>query len=105
MPFVIDPTGLFAAEVNADYTLGERIGLTQTPTIFVVTQKNWVQVTDSTCSTDHRHHAGPGRQQHHCLHCKAASRRSSEAVNGRFFLVWWLGVFAGVFAKTASQMW
>jgi protein-disulfide isomerase len=48
MPFVIDPAGLFAAEVRADYTLGERIGLTQTPTIFVVTQKNWVQVTDVT---------------------------------------------------------
>jgi protein-disulfide isomerase len=48
MPFVIDPNGLFAAEVQADYTLGERIGLTQTPTIFVVTQKNWVQVTDVT---------------------------------------------------------
>ncbi|HTD96043.1 MAG TPA: thioredoxin domain-containing protein [Edaphobacter sp.] len=46
MPFVIDPSGLFAAEIRADYTLGERIGLSQTPTIFVVTQKNWVQVTD-----------------------------------------------------------
>ena len=46
MPFVVDPNGLFAAEVHADYTLGERIGLTQTPTIFVVTQKNWVEVTD-----------------------------------------------------------
>jgi protein-disulfide isomerase len=45
-PFVVDPAGLFAAEVNADYTLGERIGITQTPTIWVVTQKNWVQVTD-----------------------------------------------------------
>lgn len=46
MPFVVDPAGLFAAEVQADYTLGERVGLTQTPTIFVVTQKNWTQVTD-----------------------------------------------------------
>ncbi len=48
MPFVIDPSGLFSAEVQADYTLGERIGLSQTPTIFVVTQKNWIQVTDIT---------------------------------------------------------
>jgi protein-disulfide isomerase len=48
LPFVIDPSGLFTAEVRADYTLGERIGLNQTPTIFVVTQKNWVQVTDIT---------------------------------------------------------
>jgi protein-disulfide isomerase len=46
-PFVIDPSGLFAAEVNADYTLGERIGISQTPTIWVVTQKNWVQITDT----------------------------------------------------------
>jgi protein-disulfide isomerase len=46
MPFVIDPNGLFAAEVDADYTLGERIGLQETPTIFVVTPKNWVQIKD-----------------------------------------------------------
>jgi protein-disulfide isomerase len=46
MPFVVDPNGLFAAEVNADYTLGERIGLAETPTIFVATQKNWVQIKD-----------------------------------------------------------
>jgi protein-disulfide isomerase len=45
-PFVIDPAGRFSAEINADYTLGERIGITQTPTIWVVSQKNWVQVTD-----------------------------------------------------------
>jgi len=48
MPFVVDPTGRFAAEVQADYTLGERVGLTQTPTIFIVTQKGYVQVTDVT---------------------------------------------------------
>ncbi len=46
MPFVIDPTGQFAREVHADYQLGERIGLTQTPTVFVVTPKKWIQVTD-----------------------------------------------------------
>jgi protein-disulfide isomerase len=46
MPFVVDPTGQFAKEVQADYTLGEKIGLTQTPTIFVVTPTQWVQVTD-----------------------------------------------------------
>jgi protein-disulfide isomerase len=48
MPFVVDPNGLFAAEVHADYTLGERVGLTQTPTIFIVTQKGYVQVNDVT---------------------------------------------------------
>jgi protein-disulfide isomerase len=46
MPFVLDPAGLFAAEVQADRTLGDRIGISQTPTIWVVSQKNWVQVTD-----------------------------------------------------------
>jgi protein-disulfide isomerase len=46
MPFVIDPTGQFAKEVQADYDLGVKIGLTQTPTIFVVTQKSWIQIMD-----------------------------------------------------------
>jgi hypothetical protein len=46
MPFVMDPAGLFAAEVQADRTLGDRIGISQTPTIWVVSQKSWVQVTD-----------------------------------------------------------
>jgi protein-disulfide isomerase len=48
MPFVVDPNGLFAAEVRADYTLGERVGLTQTPTIFIVTQKGYTLVSDVT---------------------------------------------------------
>ena len=46
MPFVVDPQGTFANEVKADYALGEKMGLAQTPTIFVVTPKNWVQITD-----------------------------------------------------------
>ena len=46
MPFVIDPNGLFAAEVRADQTLGERINLHQTPSIFIVTQKGYTEVTD-----------------------------------------------------------
>ncbi len=45
-PFVIDPSGLFAAEVQADARLGERIGLLHTPTIFVLYPQGWVQVTD-----------------------------------------------------------
>src|ERR1700729_65793 len=48
MPFVIDPNGLFAAEVRADQTLGERVGLTKTPTIFIVTQKGYTEVSDVT---------------------------------------------------------
>ena len=46
MPFVVDPTGQFAKEVNDDYELGLRIGLSHTPTIFVATAKQWVQVVD-----------------------------------------------------------
>jgi protein-disulfide isomerase len=46
VPFVMDPSGLFTQEVKSDYTLGERVGLSQTPTIFVATAKSWVQVTD-----------------------------------------------------------
>ncbi len=48
MPFVVDPNGLFTAEVRSDYTLGERVGLTQTPTIFIVTQKGYTEVHDVT---------------------------------------------------------
>ncbi len=48
MPFVIDPSGLFTAEVKADQTLGERVGLYQTPSIFIVTQKGYTEVKDVT---------------------------------------------------------
>lgn len=48
MPFVIDPSGQFTKEVKADFAIGERIGLSQTPTIWVVTPSHWVQVTDPT---------------------------------------------------------
>ncbi len=48
MPFVMDPNGLFAAEVQADYRLGERIGLMHTPSIFVLSRAGWTQVTDVT---------------------------------------------------------
>ena len=48
LPMIIDPNGLFAAEVRADQTLGERINLHQTPSIFIVTQKGYTEVTDIT---------------------------------------------------------
>jgi protein-disulfide isomerase len=48
MPMIIDPNGLFTAEVRADHTLGERINLHQTPSIFIVTQKGYSEVTDVT---------------------------------------------------------
>jgi protein-disulfide isomerase len=48
LPMIVDPNGLFAAEVHADQTLGERINLHQTPSIFIVTQKGYTEVTDVT---------------------------------------------------------
>lgn len=46
MPFVMDPSGLFAAEVQADYRMGERLGLIHTPTIVVLGPKGYTEVTD-----------------------------------------------------------
>ncbi|HEV7219219.1 MAG: DsbA family protein [Terriglobales bacterium] len=50
LPFVIDPQGKLAAEVRAERDLGTRIGLHQTPTIYVVSSKPggkpYVEVTD-----------------------------------------------------------
>ena len=48
MPFVVDPTGQLTREVKADFAIGERIGISQTPTIWVVTANHWVQITDPT---------------------------------------------------------
>jgi protein-disulfide isomerase len=50
LPFVVDPQGKFAAEVNAEKDLGNRVGIRQTPTIYIVSSKNpakpYVEVTD-----------------------------------------------------------
>jgi protein-disulfide isomerase len=48
MPFVVDPTGELRKEVFADKALGEKMGLSQTPTLFVCNQQGWIQVTDPT---------------------------------------------------------
>ncbi|HEX3435560.1 MAG TPA: thioredoxin domain-containing protein [Pseudacidobacterium sp.] len=42
LPFVVDPQGKFAAAVKADYDLGVRLGVHQTPTVWVVTDKHGV---------------------------------------------------------------
>ena len=39
LPFVVDPQGKFAAEVNADRELGKELRLEHTPTIYVVSSK------------------------------------------------------------------
>jgi len=52
VPFAIDPQGKLAAEVKADYALGQRIGIEHTPTIWVVTANSkgapFVEVVDRT---------------------------------------------------------
>lgn len=47
MPFVVDPGGKFAAEVHADYALGEKLNVTRTPTIVVATANKWQIVSGS----------------------------------------------------------
>jgi protein-disulfide isomerase len=46
MPFVLDPTGRCANEVQADCNLAMRSGVAHTPTIIVATQTHWIEVTD-----------------------------------------------------------
>lgn len=52
LPFVIDPQGKLKAEVNADRDLGTRLGISHTPTVYVVTNKttgqSYVEVTDTS---------------------------------------------------------
>lgn len=46
LPFVIDGSGRCAEEVQADCLLGLKLGIRHTPTIIVVTPKQWIEVTD-----------------------------------------------------------
>jgi protein-disulfide isomerase len=46
LPFVLDPTGQLAKEVDADKDLGLKLGVVHTPTIVVVTAKGWIEVVD-----------------------------------------------------------
>ncbi|HVO62220.1 MAG TPA: thioredoxin domain-containing protein [Terriglobales bacterium] len=50
LPFVVDPQGKLAAEVEADRNLGNSLGLNHTPTIYVVSNnkvgKPFVEVVD-----------------------------------------------------------
>jgi len=51
LPYVIDPQGKLAAEVNADRDLGKAIKLDHTPTVYVVSNRNpskpYVEVKDN----------------------------------------------------------
>lgn len=51
LPFLMDPQGKLAAEVRADYALGQRLGVHETPTAWIVTDGSggaarYTQVTD-----------------------------------------------------------
>lgn len=52
LPFALDPQGKLAAEVKADYALGQRIGIEHTPTIWITTADSkgapFVEVVDRT---------------------------------------------------------
>lgn len=48
MPFVMDPSGQFLKEVQADHDLGIKMGLQHTPTLIVATNRGWVQVVDTS---------------------------------------------------------
>ena len=51
LPFVIDPDGKLAAQVNADRDLGKAIKLDHTPTVYIVSSRNpskpYVEVKDN----------------------------------------------------------
>ena len=51
LPFIIDPNGKLAAQVNADRDLGKAIKLDHTPTVYVVSSRNpsrpYVEVKDN----------------------------------------------------------
>ena len=52
LPFVLDPGGKFAAQVNADRDLGKAIKLDHTPTVYIVSSRNpakpYVEVKDNS---------------------------------------------------------
>jgi protein-disulfide isomerase len=51
LPFIVDPSGKLAAEVNADRDLGKAINLDHTPTVYIVSSRNpnkpYVEVKDN----------------------------------------------------------
>lgn len=51
LPFVIDPSGKLAAQVNADRDLGKAIKLDHTPTVYIVSSRNprqpYIEVKDN----------------------------------------------------------
>ena len=52
MPFVIDPDGSLTKKVQADYDLGRRLNITQTPTVVVVSDHKYQVVCGTPEATD-----------------------------------------------------
>ncbi len=52
LPFIIDPNGKLAAQVNSDRDLGKAIKLDHTPTVYIVSSRNaskpYMEVKDNT---------------------------------------------------------
>ncbi|MGH9523563.1 MAG: DsbA family protein [Terriglobales bacterium] len=52
LPFAVDPLGKFAAEVRREKAVGERVGISHTPTLYVVSNRRqgspFVEVVDRT---------------------------------------------------------
>ena len=46
MPFVMDPGGQFAKEISFTTEQANRMNIRETPSIFVVTNKHWIEVKD-----------------------------------------------------------
>lgn len=51
LPYLVDPSGKLAAEVNADRDLGKAINLDHTPTVYIVSSRNpnkpYIEVKDN----------------------------------------------------------
>lgn len=78
LPFAIDPQGALKAKVDADHDLGMRIGINQTPTIFVVSNNGAQQVEKleelNQVIEDMQKKAGPATP---AKHTTAAKKKSS----------------------------
>jgi len=61
MPFVMDPQGKLTADVKADASLADRIGIHETPTAWVVTEHGYKQVIDFKNLYSMLDQAGSGR--------------------------------------------
>jgi protein-disulfide isomerase len=82
LPFVVDPSGEFAAKVKADYQLGQRLPVDHTPTIYVVSNTArgtpFVEVVDRTqlyhLIEQVMKDAGENPQEHKSASAQKASR-------------------------------